>query len=136
MNQVSFILKGSLASGFIFFAGDLTAQSIIEKKDEIDVGRTLRFASLGFLWTGPLYRISMQRINRLSDKWFIRTAMDQIALMPLNMAVVNWLKPLTDGKSFEEVKQLWLEKYPVVIKKVSKNTREILAVYIYVLYYY
>merc|ERR1712235_134857 len=117
MAQVGFILKGSLATSMIYIGGDLTAQQFIEKRPEIDLDRSLRFGLIGFLWAGPYSRLGMARIQKLSNQWYHRTALDQTFMMPFNMAMVNMLKPLSDGKSWEEMKEIWLKRYPEVLTK-------------------
>jgi len=117
MAQIGFILKGSLATSMIYVGGDLTAQQFIEKRPEIDLDRSLRFGLIGFLWAGPYSRLGMARIQKLSNQWYHRTALDQTFMMPFNMAMVNMLKPLSDGKSWEEMKEIWLKRYPEVLTK-------------------
>jgi len=117
MAQIGFILKGSLATSMIYVGGDLTAQQFIEKRPEIDLDRSLRFGLIGFLWAGPYSRLGMARIQKLSSQWYHRTALDQTFMMPFNMAMVNMLKPLSDGKSWEEMKEIWLKRYPEVLTK-------------------
>ena len=108
-------MKASLASGTIYFAGDVTAQTLIESKSDIDFERTARFALIGACWAGPFCRAGMSRISQFSTKWYYRVALDQSLLMPLNMAVVNWLKPIADGKDTETAVKIWQEKYPQVM---------------------
>ena len=117
MAQIGFILKGSLATSMIYVGGDLTAQQFIEKRPEIDLDRSLRFGLIGFLWAGPYSRLGMARIQKLSNQWYHRTALDQTFMMPFNMAMVNMLKPLSDGKSWEEMKEIWIKRYPEVLTK-------------------
>ena len=117
MAQIGFILKGSLATSMIYVGGDLTAQQFIEKRPEIDLDRSLRFGLIGFLWAGPYSRLGMARIQKLSNQWYHRTALDQTFMMPFNMAMVNMLKPLSGGKSWEEMKEIWLKRYPEVLTK-------------------
>jgi len=117
MAQVGFILKGSLATSMIYIGGDLTAQQFIEKRPEIDLDRSLRFGLIGFLWAGPYSRLGMARIQKISNQWYHRTALDQTFMMPFNMAMVNMLKPLSDGKSWDEMKEIWLKRYPEVLTK-------------------
>ena len=117
MAQIGFILKGSLATSMIYVGGDLTAQQFIEKRPEIDLDRSLRFGLIGFLWAGPYSRLGMTRIQKLTNQWYHRTALDQTFMMPFNMAMVNMLKPLSDGKSWDEMKEIWLKRYPEVLKK-------------------
>jgi len=117
MAQIGFILKGSLATSMIYVGGDLTAQQFIEKRNEIDCNRALRFGLIGFLWAGPYSRLGMARIQKLTNTWYHRTALDQTFMMPFNMAMVNMLKPLSDGKSMEEMKEIWLKRYPEVLTK-------------------
>ena len=107
-------MKASLASGTIYFAGDVTAQTLIESKSDIDFERTARFALIGACWAGPFCRAGMSRISQFSTKWYYRVALDQSLLMPLNMAVVNWLKPKHQHSKKVRV-LLW--------KKVSKLMR-------------
>lgn len=117
MAQIGFILKGSVATSMIYVGGDLTAQQFIEKRPEIDFDRSLRFGLIGFLWAGPYSRLGMARIQKLSNQWYHRTALDQTFMMPFNMAMVNMLKPLSDGMSWEEMKEIWLKRYPEVLTK-------------------
>jgi len=117
MAQIGFILKGSLATSMIYVGGDLTAQQFIEKRNEIDFDRSLRFGLIGFLWAGPYSRLGMARIQKLTNQWYHRTALDQTFMMPFNMAMVNMLKPLSDGKSWDEMKEIWLKRYPEVLTK-------------------
>ena len=91
--------------------------SFIEKRPEIDLDRSLRFGLIGFLWAGPYSRLGMARIQKLSNQWYHRTALDQTFMMPFNMAMVNMLKPLSDGKSWEEMKEIWVKRYPEVLTK-------------------
>ena len=109
------MMKASLASGTIYFAGDVTAQTLIEGESNIDFDRTARFALIGACWAGPFCRLGMGTISALSGKWYYRVALDQSLLMPFNMAMVNWLKPLSDGKDAEDAMKIWREKYPSVI---------------------
>jgi len=117
MAQIGFILKGSVATSMIYVGGDLTAQQFIEKRPEIDLDRSLRFGLIRFLWAGPYSRLGMARIQKLSNQWYHRTALDQTFMMPFNMAMVNMLKPLSDGMSWEEMKEIWLKRYPEVLTK-------------------
>lgn len=113
--SITTLIKASLASGTIYFAGDVTAQTLIEKNSTIDLERSARFTLIGALWAGPFCRLGMGRISGMSSKWYHRVAMDQSLLMPLNMAMVNCLKPLADGNDTEKALQIWLEKYPKVM---------------------
>ena len=113
--SITTLIKASLASGTIYFAGDVTAQTFIEKNATIDLERSARFTLIGALWAGPFCRLGMGRISGMSSKWYHRVALDQSILMPFNMAIVNCLKPLADGKDTETVLQIWREKYPKVM---------------------
>ena len=115
VKYVQNMMKASLASGTIYFAGDVTAQTLIEGESNIDFERTARFALIGACWAGPFCRLGMGTISALSGKWYYRVALDQSLLMPFNMAMVNWLKPLSDGKDVEDAMKIWIEKYPSVI---------------------
>ena len=118
LQNVVFIMKASIASGTIYFGGDVTAQLLVENKDTVDVERALKFSAIGFVWAGPFCRIGMNRINQISNKWYTKTAIDQSLMMPVNMAIVNVLKPLFEGdKTIGEISEIWMKKYPEVLAK-------------------
>ena len=118
MQNALYALKASIASGSIYFGGDITVQVLIEKKEKISFSRSLRFSAIGFLWAGPFCRLGSSRINQLSIKWYSRTALDQSILLPINMAMVNILKPISEGDTnFDEIGEIWKEKYPEVLIK-------------------
>jgi len=118
MQNSIFLMKASIASGTIYFGGDVTAQLLVEKKDKIDIERALRFSAIGFAWAGPFCRIGMNRINQVTGKWYTKTALDQSIMMPVNMAMVNILKPLSEGdQSLSEISETWKQKYPEVLTK-------------------
>lgn len=43
-------------TGGIMSLGDFVSQKVIEKKEEIDVARNMRFAALGLLWVVSVFR--------------------------------------------------------------------------------
>ena len=59
---MNLILKSSLTSGISYIFGDITAQIQIEKKEKIDLNRTLKFSLIGFIWVGPYSRLCLGRL--------------------------------------------------------------------------
>ena len=90
---------------------------LIENREEFDFKRTAKFSLIGFVWAGPYVACCLGQINRLTKVWYHRILMDQLCLMPVNMSMVNFLKPIVDGKTIDDTYEIWKHKTPIIVQK-------------------
>lgn len=112
-------------AGAIMAAGDVLAQTVVEKKEfkDIDYIRTVKYGSLGFLFVGPVLKywfalldrsisIKQNRLQRTVKKMLV----DQSVMAPaLNLSITGLVGIINNERS-EKIKERIKVQYPDIMK--------------------
>uniref|UniRef100_A0A1A9ZB94 Mitochondrial inner membrane protein Mpv17 n=1 Tax=Glossina pallidipes TaxID=7398 RepID=A0A1A9ZB94_GLOPL len=119
-------LREGLQCGAIMGTGDMLAQTVTDKRElkEIDFGRTLKYASLGIVYVGPLlkgwYKYLDVIVTEKNTK-FVRAAkkmlIDQSIMAPmLNLTLIP-LVGMVMNQSYDTIKNHMKYDYSEILKK-------------------
>ncbi|XP_067636100.1 mpv17-like protein [Eurosta solidaginis] len=121
----SLFYEGVRVAG-IMGAGDVICQTWVDKRkiNNIDVGRTLRFASVGLFYVGPALKIwygTLDKIVNKADPPFKRglkkMALDQFAFAPGFVASLIGIFGLMNGDSTKTVQKRLKKDYLDILIK-------------------
>ncbi|KAH8288719.1 hypothetical protein KR054_008359, partial [Drosophila jambulina] len=113
-------LMDGLKVAAIMALSDTTAQLYVEKKPLVDwdTGRTLRFGTLGFVFTGPVMRrwyffldSKVPKELPVVPRALRKMLVDQVIFAPPYAFVMSCLVPLVNGESVEEIRRRLRESY-------------------------
>lgn len=116
------IITNAFTASTFMLAGDLTSQALVQQRDQIDYGQTIRFAIAGFIFVGPVARTCLVTIDRIygptSSVKVLRKKLilDQCVFAPAflvgNISVLTLLKT----RSTHEVRQELQRSYFKLLK--------------------
>ncbi|XP_065366310.1 mpv17-like protein [Calliphora vicina] len=119
-----YLAEGSRAAG-IMAAGDVLAQTLVEKKDfkDIDYVRTIKFGSLGLLFVGPTLKYwyalldrsistNQNRLQRTVKKMLV----DQAIMAPALNLSITALVGVINEESSDTIKERIKVQYPDIMK--------------------
>ena len=102
--------------------GDIFAQKVIEKKEDLDVKRMLRFTVLGSCIVGPMIRSWLLILEKMFGptltlkKNLQKVALDQFAFAPFNQIIMLSSVGIMQGlNSLELIKQKLKNELPTVM---------------------
>jgi protein Mpv17 len=104
------LLTKALTSGVGFLLGDILAQTFIEKKDALDLGRMLRFSLFGLLIHGPTGHLFYGKLDKLIPSTDIlpvlsKVGIDQVVWNPIFGSIFLSFMTLSEGHGVEDAAQ-------------------------------
>lgn len=116
------IITNALTASTFMLAGDLISQALVQQRDHIDYGQTVRFAIAGFMFVGPVARTCLVTIDKLfgatSSAKVLgkKLLLDQCVFAPAFLAGNISLLTLLKTRSTQEVKQEIKRSYVKLLK--------------------
>ncbi|KDR14760.1 protein Mpv17 isoform X2 [Zootermopsis nevadensis] len=102
----------ALQSSFLMGVGDVLSQTVFEDKGikNIDKGRVIRFAGIGFFFMGPALQLWYMRLAKFKAKSsYVQTAKkvaaDQLVAAPVILCTVMSSVSLMEGHNVEQTKE-------------------------------
>uniref|UniRef100_A0A1A9WB08 Mitochondrial inner membrane protein Mpv17 n=1 Tax=Glossina brevipalpis TaxID=37001 RepID=A0A1A9WB08_9MUSC len=123
---IGILNRQSLQCGAIMGTGDILAQTVTDKRElkQVDFKRTLKYASLGIFYVGPILKGWYKYLELLvpeKDTKFVRASkkmlIDQAIMAPLLNLTLVPLVGVVMNQSYDEIKKHLKYDYPEILKR-------------------